>query len=159
MINCWYEPGERRLGVPPLSAHCWSHHGKIKAHTLLVKQIMKDNRRCQNWFFKEIWRSPLQGLWTWVVNIITDTSDTFRDNVKPLFSCDARHSLPSVLQPHIWLPWRAGMALAHRSAIFSLFSRCWNIDDGLGGQLNSWAQHHHHMGYAEVQIKIWSTGV
>ena len=75
-----------------------------------VKQIMKDNCRCQNWFFKEIWRSPLQGLWTWVVNIITDTSDTFRDNVKPLFSCDARHSLPSVLQPHIWLPWRAGWA-------------------------------------------------
>ena len=116
------------------------HYLHIVDHTMVrlrhtnfwsrVKQIMNDNCRCQNWFFKETWRSPLQGLWTWVVNIITDTSDTLRDNVKPFSAV-----MPDTLFP-VYFNLTYGCLEGQVGPMM--------IDDSQVRQLDSWAQHHHH---------------
>ena len=97
--NCWYEPGERRFGVPPLSAHCWSHHGKIKAHKLLVKSETNYERRLQ--VSKLVLQGDMEVTFAGVVDMGSQYNHWHFWHIKrqceTLFSCDAGHSVPSVL--------------------------------------------------------------
>ena len=71
-------PGERRLGLPPLSAPSWPHHGEYTLYrlwscnhyyydSLIFGSLLGNNMvlfRCQNWNFKETWKSHLLELST-----------------------------------------------------------------------------------------------